>query len=254
MGGAAFLIRGELDYGKHECKPQKKTFLQRLRLRRQPEGPKILEFGQGKLIDVPAEKLSGMSAAFREYLHNRIPKPWSSTNVFHEYLDAGVIGTYVRGEQPADSSSTDWYVQMTFSGCAGLGEIAAELGAHWAERWYQDEGDFITTSFLEPFHFTPGPSRSEDHFKRAFLPLGHLGYGLYVGHLKDQQYPPEYAFELDAGATEYMKYEDYLRLIKEIDETFEPVMSDGLCRCQLCMPDFDAASVEGRLKALLNQP
>jgi len=247
MGGSAFCIWGQVDEKLLASAPAKRGLLDRL-LRRSPVvGPKVIELPKGsRIIDIPADGLAGLKRDFRVFLTERIPKPWPSTKVFLDYLDLDIVNIYVRGEQE-QQGPVSWYVQFTFSGCAGTAEVSAELGSHWAETWYRARRDDIESVYLKPFGFVPNESQNDPSIPRAFLPVGELGYALYAGKAQaiSDHFLPEYLFELDdamgdtTGVAEGIGDQDPLSVLKDLEERFAALMADSACRCQLCMPDFD---------------
>lgn len=251
MGGSAFFIGGQVDEKLLRSAPAKRGLLDRI-LRRSPVvGPKVIELPKGsRIIDIPAAGLAGLKKDFGCYLAERIPKPWPSTKVFLDYLDLDIVNIYVRGEQE-QQGPVSWYVQFTFSGCAGTAEVSAELGSHWAETWYRERRDDIESLYLKPFGFVPNESQNDPSVSRAFLPVGELGYALYVGkeQAASELFQPEYLFELDdamgnmTGAAGSVGDQDPLSVLKDLEERFAALMADSACRCQLCMPDFDLTSL-----------
>lgn len=73
-----------------------------------------------------------------------------------QYLAMDVVTINVRGERSGDEVSS-WYVQMTFSACAGMADTSAEVAAHWAEIWYRRAGDELASNHFRPFGFTRQP-------------------------------------------------------------------------------------------------
>jgi hypothetical protein len=148
---------------------------------------------------------------------------------------------YVRGETAPDTP-TRWYVQVTFTGCAGLCEVSAELATHWAEYWVDARLPELQSTMLEPYGFHPRPDELE-RTPRKFLPVGPFGYALYVGEfiVEGAAYNPEFAFELDASYEEDLfptgEYVD-----KEfLDREFGSLLRETGCRCSFCAPDFSEA-------------
>jgi hypothetical protein len=251
MGGCAFLIWGQVDDKLLAPVEVKRTLLDRLLRRPAVRGPNIMELPNGsRLIDLPAAGLAGMKKDFRSFLNERVPQPWPSTKVILDYLDLDIFEIYLRGEQDQHGPAK-WYVQCSFSGCAGTAEVSAELGAHWAEIWYRERRDSIGELHLQPSGFIPNESQTKPWASRTFLPVGNLGYALYSGQEQaaSELFQPEYLFELDdamgnmTGMSEGDGVQDPLFVLKSLEERFATLMADSACRCQLCMPDFDPPSL-----------
>lgn len=241
MGGSAVLIYGSIteperfEAGKG-IKGKLSAFLGR--------GPKITDLGSGhQFIELPAGNLSGLASEFKQYLKNKIEKPWTGTSLLLDsYLDGSSTSVYVRGERTAHSEDK-WYVQLTFSGCAGLTEVSAELACHWAEIWYDECRDWIAEKYFAPYGFLPHPKQERSFAGHKFLPLGNIGYAMFVDKFKWTP-PLEHYFEIDGAYGEFEEFGDTLDLLDALDGDFNLVMADGSCKCQLCSPDFDAESVQ----------
>lgn len=255
MGGCAFLIWGQVDEKLLAPVQLKRTLWDRLLRRSGVKGPKIIELPNGsRLIELSADGLEGMKKDFRAFLAERIPRPWPSTKVFLDYLDMDIVTVHVRGEQE-QGGAAKWYVQFAFSGCAGTAEVSAELGTHWAQAWYSQRREAIERNHLQPFGFVPDELQTDLQTRRSFLPVGDLGYALYVGkgHTDSELFQPEHSFELDDAMGDMAvrsgeSADQYpLLVLKGLEERFSTLMSDSACRCQLCMPDFDPSSVVGPL-------
>jgi hypothetical protein len=50
----------------------------------------------------------------------------------------GIPSLYCWGEREA-GSDTRSYVQLGFSGCAGMAEVSATVAGHWAAAWIREE-------------------------------------------------------------------------------------------------------------------
>lgn len=210
MGGSAYLIRGHLQDWRREA----------------VEG----DLGEG-LIDLDAGPLgAAFVKAFREYLGGEIRKPWPATKTALGYIkDSGEA--YLRGDK------LGWYVQVSFSGNAGMSGLSAELATHWAGSWLAAELEELAQTLLLPQGFEPAESWRDEvpEPPPLFVPTRQYGYaGLH----------PEYGYHFDEWVTEPFEDEP-----EEDEESEHPLvtklaaqadfLSDGACRCQLCMPDFD---------------
>src|SRR5579859_4725835 len=160
MGGNAFLITGKLTDAKAG------------------EKPSISDFGSAELAGLPIGPLDGLRNDFKHFLKKAIPKPHAATKSFLNYLDIP-INIYVRSERKKGSSDFNWYVQFTFSGCAGMAEVSADLGVHWACRWYQENSNRLLKDFFEPFGFVPDSKQDLSFLDVKFIPMDGLGYAEY---------------------------------------------------------------------------
>jgi hypothetical protein len=247
MGGTAFLIWGKLSEPRLKPIPVERTFLDRIMGRQRFEKPNVTNLGDGRrIIDFPATKYQVLADDFREFLTNRISDPWPATQAFLNYLKDDVLSIYVRGEQNPELSAPDYYIQITFSGCAGMAEISAELGSHWAAIYYRETHERIKDRHLNHFGFVPDDARMGTVHKPQFLPLGRLGYAMYSGGdpaETDTEWEGSRLFEMDASVTDTFFEQGDLSTLSDLDNRFGPLMKDGKCRCQLCMPGLDPSSL-----------
>jgi hypothetical protein len=182
--------------------------------------------------EVKADELKVLEKDFRDYLNQRMPQPSSATKSFLDYLNMHTMDIYVRGEKAEGKEAMQWFLQVSFSGCAGMTEIAAEVGYHWASMWYTDRKDRLTQAFLAPFGFYPNDKQSIE-VSTPFLPLQGLGHAAY--------YKPEPADDekgslvMDDAQCQTPEGEEEA---KRLEDKYLSLMSDDLCRCQLCMPEF----------------
>lgn len=243
MGGSAVLIYGNLEQGRFEVK---KGIAGRL-LSCLGGGPKVIDLGSGRrLINLPAGNLNGLSSEFTQYLRTKIPKAWTATSLLlNSFLDGGVMSVYVRGERSQDAAD-EWYVQLTFSGCAGLAEVSAEIACHWAEIWYEECREKISEKYFSSYGFQPHPEQEKVFAAHKFLPLGNLGYAMFVDKFKWSP-PLEHSFEIDGALEELEEFGVGSGIVEMLEVNFSPLMTDNTCKCQLCRPEFDAESIERRV-------
>lgn len=239
MGGTAFLMYGDLDIDVFSAIPVRTGFFNRLLGRKHGDLIKSLTVGRpGTLVDLPSDSLAGIPAAFRDFLHERFssPKPRDSA-VLNDYFLQDVISVFLRGERQSEKT-TQYYVQIGFSGCAGLAETSAELGAHWAEIWYQERSEFLMRRFFDPIGFTPTTEESTYRRGQLFAPAGDHGYALFITAVgtggpygAEDLYPP---FEIDAAIEEQIGQEKTGELLAQIKSEYMPLLADGKCRCGMC--------------------
>ena len=143
MGGYAYLIPGSVDPRLWQnaplstLAPPSRSLWSRLtgaarsggssnlpRVTALPNGDRLFELNADPLLD-------RLIPDFLNWLRARLVPPSRASAVALEYLQEIKPTLYVRGEQhPADSRPA-FYVQMTFSGCAGMAETSARVASHW---------------------------------------------------------------------------------------------------------------------------
>jgi hypothetical protein len=190
-------------------------------------------------VDVPPGPLAALMQDFREFLDATITQPWDASRATLDYLDDRVMSLYLRGERGPETLEIQWYIQLTFSGCAGMAEVSAELAAHWAGIWYERCAAAIRAQSLEAFGFVPDEQVGVD--QNRFVPVGALGYALYVGDRSwtpDEEHRGSRLFELDGASLDLLSERQALAKSRHLDEQCGPAMEDGRCRCQLCMPEY----------------
>lgn len=243
MGGNAFLIWGMLAEHQLQPAPIQRTFMDRIMGRQRFQKPSVMDLGGGrKMIDFPADKYRILASDFRAFLRERMPDPWLETQAFFDYLTDDAISIYVRGEQSPERTAPEYYIQVTFSGCAGLAETSAELGSHWAHIYYRESHERLKSEYLNHWGFVPDDARIDSQPQAAFLPVGRLGYAVYVGKdpmNADPEWEGSQLFELNSSIVDAFFEQGKLSKLRQLDDLFGEMMSDGKCRCQLCMPGLD---------------
>jgi hypothetical protein len=189
-----------------------------------------------RFFDVPAGPLKPLIGEFRSWIRTRVPRPSKGSAVLLQYLADIEPTIYVRGLQRVGDERPGFYVQVSFSGCAGQAETSARAAAHWASLWYAAERGRIDSDYLTPYGFTAAPDLGETDVM-MFLPAGDLGYLEYSTDVPRE--PGASVFELDQSVVEAHEGDPVL---DRLDETFAPYMAAARCRCQLCEPDFGDAT------------
>jgi hypothetical protein len=166
---------------------------------------------------------------------NLLPVSEASRNIV-EYLDLDVIRINFRGQKRAQNESTEWCVQITFSGCAGMAETSASLAAHWAELWYLENRTELQKEIFSLSGFYS--SEPEDNTEtETFLPLPEGGYAKYFAEPQEMYINGEelsFHFEIDDSFLE-AQADGGLDLMNKIESEYLTVMANGKCRCQLCI-------------------
>lgn len=232
MGGTAILIHGDIHPRRLE---QPRGFISRLLGR--PETRKELPEG---FVDLPSKDLRILADDFAAFLKARLPKPTASTQVVLDYLDTAKPNVYLRGDQDAQETRT-WYVQLGFSGCAGMAEASAQVAAHWAMLWYAGERPRIDSQLLSPAGFTAASVELIAE-PAAFLPVGSGGYASYPVSPAQPETGGE--FEIDAAAAESDEAEAE-RVQGWLASNGVAMVRQNGCHCQLCAPGFDPARIPG---------
>ncbi|HYC31865.1 MAG TPA: hypothetical protein VEB59_06210, partial [Gemmatimonadales bacterium] len=179
MGGTALLIYGSLSPERLRPRPLPRTWLDRLLRRTRERGPRVRPMGSREMVVVDAADLAPLAARFRAFLEREMPEPHEASKQILEYLDMDRIpNLYLRGERER-GGEPDWYVQVSFSGCAGMAEVSAAVAEHWAAAWARRELPQLEREILGPFGFTP---RAGQRFEApgGFLPVEELGYLQWV--------------------------------------------------------------------------
>ena len=216
------MIRGEFDSARVVAAERPRSFFDRLRGRRtrslstrsSPDGHVSLEF--------PADAIAlPLIGDFMTFVRKKLESKSAASQVVLEYMDLARPEIYLRGERGPGETKENWYVQVSFRGCAGMAETSAHVAAHWACLWYAAERARIRASILSPIGFAASEdagSCAED----AFVPTREHGYAEFTDGM----------FEVDASFLESM--DDPEALLKQLQERYGPEFADGKCHCDLC--------------------
>jgi len=239
VGGNAYMIFGSLDQRHLEQKPVKKTIIDRLLGRQRYVKPKESKMGNTTMFEVPAKELDPLKKEFFTFLQKAMPTPWGATTGTLEYLGLDIMKIYMRGDRAAGSSDINWYLQLTFSGCAGLAQVSSDVAAHWAEIWYKAEKNKIQER-LRQFGFYPEEHPPDEGPAPLFFPLPEGGYADYSSELQEMYFNEhEYSFHFSFdSAIEEAEPDQGLSILQRLETDYTSLMADGKCRCQLCSPDF----------------
>lgn len=236
MGGAAVQIMGSLDARRLE---EPRGFFAKLFRSRPPR-----EFSVGRdrtMIDLPCKDLRILEVEFQNFLRAELPSPWLASKSVLDYLGTGTTDIHLRGERQ-DGGEASWYVQVTFSGCAGLAQTSADIAAHWADIWFQRHRDQIG-ALLQLRGFTPTGVEPVTE-EQTYLPIGESGYAGFSreGWGPKDEVPTHFSFDAAVNETNDAEAQ---RLSAQLESKFRRLMSDGRCRCQLCEPAFDCSVLAG---------
>lgn len=239
MGGSAYQIFGALDEHHLEQRPIKKTVIDMLLGRQRYIEPKQFKMGNTTMFEIPAEELAPLKTEFFNFLRKAMPTPWRATTGTFDYLDLDIMTIYMRGDGIQGAKDIKWYLQLTFSGCAGMAQVSSDVAAHWAEIWFKAERTTIEER-LERFGFRPEENPPDEGPDLLFFPLPESGYAEYSSEqqemfIKEQEYGFHFSFD---SAIEEAEPDQGLALLQRLETDYASLMTDGKCRCQLCSPDF----------------
>jgi len=234
MGGTAYIVKGEIDLRLLEPRPTKRNFFDRLLGRQRFSEPEYIEMGEKTLVTIPPAELEGLGKELYAYLNRKIGDPSEATKGIFGFLDEIGSEIYVRGER--GDGKEEWYLQFSYSGCAGMAEVSAAVCAHWVNIWFESERHDIFKKWLEPYGFNPDPVSGNGGTKDFFMPTADFGYALlyedptviFVGDGEEKVH-----FELDAACTEGNG--EWGDSWGGIEEKSVAAIKAGVCFCQLCV-------------------
>lgn len=149
MGGDAFLIPVTPSAGLLEQKP---GFLARLLgARPKPDELSTASFRKALWND------------FRAHLRERLPSALPATKAACDYLDTIGWSLYLRryAEINVGAGAEGWFLQITWSGCAGTAETSAALAAHWTRLWWEARSPVVSGLVVDPSRW---PERQDPLF------------------------------------------------------------------------------------------
>jgi hypothetical protein len=247
MGGHAVVIYGVAADRLTQPEPGTRSMVDRLLGRTRMHAPTWSQVGPHlKIMDLPAGELEGLAPRFVDYVEARLHPPWAATSTVLEYLRLGVFTVHVRGAASGDKPP-EWYVQLTFSACAGMADVSSELAAHWAQLWYRAEQGDLTSRFLKPYGFEPDERIEPDRSDLIFVPLGVWGYGLFNATpepVDDDDDVHSRYFDIDASALETLDDGERERVLRRLDVEAPPLLPAQSCCCQMCAPDFEVGKLD----------
>lgn len=236
VGGQVAIISGTLAQRALQPKPARRGVLDRIIGRTRMVAPSERRAPDGSAwIELPPDDWLPLAAAFGAFLRRAMPAPWEASRMFLEYLDLPALEVRVNGARGAGAQEPVWTLEFSFSGCAGMAEVSAELGAHWVEKWFEKEGARIQAELLSGAGFEAQPAELATP---VFVPFEGLGYGRRFDEEPDAQSEGSRIFEFDYSVSEVLGHEGKLASLQALDAKFGSVGADGKCRCQLCSPAF----------------
>jgi hypothetical protein len=221
MGGSAFLIHGRFDAERGAAAAPAPSWFGRLRGSKAP-AVSTVAFPNGRsMLEFPAAAIHDRLAQdYLAYVRGRLTDPSAASTVVLDYLTLGQPRIYLRADREPGETDGPWYVQVSFSGAAGMAETSARVAAHWAGHWYAARRTVVDADILGPAGFSA--TGAEPLADMVFVPAGEYGYA----ELEDG------VFAFDAAFVE--SHEDPEALRDELAQRFTPALREGRCRCQLC--------------------
>lgn len=245
MAASALLIYGTVSEALLKPRPLPRSLLDRLLGRTRTIPPAWVEILRDRrIIDLPCDELQALAGSFLDHVAKRFDPKSTATSSILDYLALGVTEVLVRGDA-SGTTPPEWYVQVTFRGCAGMAETSAELAAHWAELWYRSEQGGAVAALLRRYGFEPNGRLEPDRSSTIFVPFGIAGYAVFnpTPREPDEEYVESRYFDIDNSALETLDDSERADALRRIDEEI-PRLLPGSCCCQWCAPGFDAAAVE----------
>lgn len=247
MGGSALFIYGTISDALLQPQPVSRSLISRLLRKPAPAAPEWRQIGRNRqLMDLSASGLETLADEFRAYIERRFNPRWAATSSVIDYLDSGVIDLHLRGDQEGESAP-DWYVQLNFSGCAGMAQVASEVATHWAEQWYRAESARLTSTLLRPHGFEPNGRIEGASEAAVFVPIGIGGYAVYTATPPDDPEDDRSRFghfDVDGSVLETLDEPEQAELSRRLDGELRPLIPEAKCCCQWCLPDFDIAAID----------
>ena len=242
MGGRSALIYGTLSGDRLAPAPAKRSMIDRVLGRNPFERPRESHVGNDRtLIDIPADALTPLMREFVGFVRRSLPKPWTATKSMLQYLNDIRGRVYVRGEKLLDAEP-DWYLQLSFSGCAGMAEVSALIATHWAEIWFSRQQFDLVRTFLAPFGFIPSDEPVRQRVEDGFVPLGTFGYARFDrsgrASSSDDLNSSSY-FEIDACFLDGADALGAVIPLRRLDVELLPRLPSGTCWCQMCQPELN---------------
>jgi hypothetical protein len=198
--------------------------------------------GDRHLEILPGSLEQDLVSDFKKWLLHELGAPSRASGVVLEYLEYGGPSIYVRGLQRSAESEPSFWIQVSFSGCAGEAQVSADVAAHWAACWHRARRDDIRDAYLLRFGFTPEPDDAHADPDPPFLPGGDLGYLEFTPLDSRERYRMP-MFVLDHAIEEAFAGHPCL---EDMESRFARFMTDGKCRCQLCEPGLGDVGEVGR--------
>ena len=248
MGGNALLIYGTVADELLRPRPAPRSVLRRILGGSGTSAPKWRQLGSNRrMMDLPAGGVKELAREVRAHVATRFQPRWTATASVIDYLGLDVINVYLRGDQEGEAPP-EWYVQLSFSGCAGMAEVSSEVATHWAERWYETDHERIASTFLRPHGFEPSGRTLGIASGAVFVPIGTAGYATFSPTPREVDSEAQLAesryFDIDASALETLDDTELPDVMRKLDEELRPLIPESGCCCQWCSPTLDVGALD----------
>jgi|GEM_PF-3864794 len=135
MGGTSAMIYGRLDEG-FILEPEKVGLLSKIFKGNSHKTPVITDLGNTKLIDHSSKGCRDVcTKLFGDFLDQAFKDPNENDNLTLSYIREQKFNTLsfnLRTEEK--EGETQSYLQVAFSGCAGMAEVTSAVAAHWFKK------------------------------------------------------------------------------------------------------------------------
>lgn len=189
-------------------------------------------------IDVePPELLQRFQESFGSFVGS-FGVPWNATQHILDYMSYAA-SILIRGERSGDAPAM-WESYVRLSGCAGMAQTSSEVAAHWIRTWANQRPTELST-LLSDHGFSVSNIEKDDEILKYFptAECGYTSYWLDAADAVTEDEPWAGKFDIDVAAYDHLA-DGGLALARKLESVAGELMSDGICRCQLCNPIFDA--------------
>ena len=212
------MIYGRLE-GAAKPKRKKEGFFSKLF--NKEKSPSCSDMGTYTLITYPVRELKKtIIDVFDHFLEESFENPDERDRQILAYIkdaEYSTLSVYLRSEE--GENRTESYVQVTFSGSAGMGEVSAEIAAHWFTLGYERSfGDELKKTLKTEFNF---------HAERIESNSSNIKKATYNELCLYALDDPEYGIEVDGYLHEMGDFSSEQVVFEE-----EGVSSS--CQCSLC--------------------
>lgn len=219
MGGWAFMIHGSFDAQRAAAGAKPPSFFERLRGRK-TAAVSSMDMGKSRLLEFPAHTIQQpLAEDYRAFVRTRLSPPTEASQSVLDYLELDQPTIYIRANQSSSDVEPEWYVQLSFTGAAGMTETSARVAAHWADHWYAARGEAIR-AILAPAGFDA--IRGDQLNEPRFVPAREYGY------------IEREAGELTADWSVLESHDDPDAVLKMLEQRYRGLLDDGRCHCQMC--------------------
>ena len=212
--------------------------------------PRIRWTNDEKRITIPTDEFLFLKEMFMRYINKELNRHWNSTKSIFDFFNLDILSIYLRGKQILSELEPEFFIDIVFSGCAGMADVSGMLGAHWAGIWYNRNKKEIDTALNLKGFLSNGKSKVGNDYGR-FIPIGDYGYAIFNemhNHIELETYSKCKYFELDQSAIIELEKENIKnRVTEKLDKYYGEIMKNGGCMCQLCNPNIGVKAINDKL-------